>query len=108
MRRLTSIHEHSRIKADSISMRRWSKGHGYRASTQLFSVVHSDQLRSAPTVGAALHFAHDGLLWWWGKWVRARVTTEQFDLFNLAGISLYKIGIILFNLVPCIVLYMIG
>lgn len=50
-------------------------------------------------------FAHDGLLWWWGKWVR--VSSEQFDLFNLAGISLYKIGVIMFNLIPCISLYII-
>ena len=33
---------------------------------------------------------------------------EQFDLINYAGITLYKMGIFLFNLVPCIVLYMIG
>jgi len=51
-------------------------------------------------------FAHDGLLRWWGKWVR--VSTEQFDMLNVAGISFYKIGIILLNLVPCIVLYIIG
>ena len=31
-----------------------------------------------------------------------RVTSEQFDLLNLAGITLYKMGILLFNLVPWI------
>jgi hypothetical protein len=51
-------------------------------------------------------FAHDGLLRLWGKW--ARVTVEQFDLLNLGGISLYKMGVFLFNLVPCIALYIIG
>jgi Family of unknown function (DUF6868) len=50
-------------------------------------------------------FAHD---WWFrrGKWIRLSI--EQFDLLNVAGITLYKMGIFLFNLVPCIVLYIIG
>jgi hypothetical protein len=51
-------------------------------------------------------FAHDRLLRLWGKIVR--VSAEQFDMLNLAGITLYKMGIFLFNLVPCIVLYIIG
>jgi hypothetical protein len=50
--------------------------------------------------------AHDGFFRMWGKWVR--VSAEHFDMLNVAGITLYKIGIILFNLVPCIVLYTIG
>jgi hypothetical protein len=37
-----------------------------------------------------------------GRWFR--VTREQFDAFNFAGIALYKLGIILFNLVPYIAL----
>jgi hypothetical protein len=42
-------------------------------------------------------------LWaWWFPLPR-----EQFDVLNLAGISLYKIGIILFNIVPCIALYLV-
>jgi hypothetical protein len=36
-----------------------------------------------------------------------RVSTEQFDLLNLAGITLYKTGILLFNIVPCISLYLV-
>jgi hypothetical protein len=35
------------------------------------------------------------------------VSREQFDLLNYAGIALYKVGIILFNLVPLISLYII-
>ncbi len=50
-------------------------------------------------------FARDGLLRMWGKWVR--VSSEQFDILNVAGISFYKLSIILFNLVPYIVLYII-
>jgi hypothetical protein len=50
-------------------------------------------------------FAHDGLLWLQGKLVR--MSAEQFDLLNVAGITIYKLGIFLLNLVPCIALYII-
>ena len=36
-----------------------------------------------------------------------RVTIEEFDAVNFGGILLYKVGIILFNLVPCIALYIV-
>jgi hypothetical protein len=35
------------------------------------------------------------------------LSTEQFDMINVAGITLYKTGIFLFNLVPCIAFYLI-
>jgi hypothetical protein len=48
--------------------------------------------------------------WWlyrlWGRWLR--LTPEQFDTLNIAGIVLYKLGILLFNLVPLVALYVIG
>jgi hypothetical protein len=50
-------------------------------------------------------FARDGLLRLSVKWVH--VSAEQFDVLNVAGITLYKMGVLLFNLVPCIVLYII-
>ena len=37
-----------------------------------------------------------------------RVTPEQLDLINVAGMSLYKIGIILFNIVPCIAFHIVS
>jgi hypothetical protein len=37
-----------------------------------------------------------------------RVSGEQFDAINLAGMSFYKLIIIVFNLVPLIVLYVAG
>lgn len=40
-----------------------------------------------------------------GRWFA--LPRESFDAINLAGISLYKIGIILFNLVPCIALSLV-
>jgi hypothetical protein len=41
-----------------------------------------------------------------GRWFR--LTEEQFDLLNFAGIVVYKLGIILFNLVPLVALYVAG
>jgi hypothetical protein len=38
----------------------------------------------------------------WSRWFR--LTAEQFDALNFAGIVIYKIGILLFNLVPYLVL----
>ena len=37
-----------------------------------------------------------------GRWFR--LSHEQFDALNYAGMSVFKIGIILFNLVPFFVL----
>ncbi len=42
----------------------------------------------------------------WGRWVRLSV--EQFDAINFAGMVLYKTGIILFNLVPYVALLIVG
>ena len=42
----------------------------------------------------------DGLHRLWGRWFR--LSLEQFDMINIAGITLYKMGVILFNVVPCI------
>ncbi len=36
----------------------------------------------------------------WGRWFR--LSAEQFDAINFAGIVFYKVGIILFNLVPLV------
>ena len=36
-----------------------------------------------------------------------RVTPEQLDVVNFAGITLYKMGIFFFNIIPCIALYMV-
>jgi hypothetical protein len=41
-----------------------------------------------------------------GRWFR--VSAEQYDVINLAGIVLFKMGIILFNLVPYIALRIVG
>lgn len=62
-----------------------------------------------------------GLLLWWflfftlahdwsyritGRWFRLPV--EQFDAMNYIGMALYKIGIILFNLVPYVALRIVA
>jgi len=36
-----------------------------------------------------------------------RLSAEQIDLINVGGMGLYKMGIFLFNIVPCIALYII-
>jgi hypothetical protein len=36
------------------------------------------------------------------------LSTEQFDAVNFAGIALYKVGILLFNLVPWIALRIVA
>jgi hypothetical protein len=49
---------------------------------------------------------HDWLYRLWGRWFR--LSTEQFDAISYAGIMLFKIGIILFNLVPYVSLHLVG
>lgn len=50
--------------------------------------------------------SHNGLYRLVSKWFRLSV--EQFDAINFAGIVLYKIGIYFFNLIPAIVLRIVG
>lgn len=38
----------------------------------------------------------------------SRISVEEFDAINYGGIALYKLGVLLFNLVPCIALYIVG
>ena len=40
----------------------------------------------------------------WRRWFQ--LTAEQFDALNFGGIILYKLGILLFNLVPLLALYL--
>jgi hypothetical protein len=46
--------------------------------------------------------------WVYRLWSRVfRLSLEQFDILNIGGITLYKTGIVLFNIVPCIALYIV-
>jgi hypothetical protein len=45
---------------------------------------------------------HEWLYRCWSRW--SRLTAEQFDGINFAGIVLYESGILLFNLAPYIAL----
>ena len=47
--------------------------------------------------------AHDWMYSFHGRWFHFSV--EQFDMLHYAGMSVYKIGIILLNLVPYIALH---
>jgi hypothetical protein len=42
----------------------------------------------------------------YGRWLHLSV--EQFDALHYAGMALFKIGILLFNLVPYIALQIVG
>ena len=50
--------------------------------------------------------AHDWLYLVHTRWFKLSV--ENFDVLNYAGVAIYKIGIMLFNLVPLIALYVIS
>ena len=50
--------------------------------------------------------AHDGMYRLHGRWFHLSV--EQFDALHYAGMALFKIGILLFNLVPYIALRIVG
>jgi hypothetical protein len=54
---------------------------------------------------AGLYFFASGLLHRLARWWR--LTPEQFDAFQFGGILLYKMGIWMFFIIPCIALYMI-
>jgi hypothetical protein len=51
-------------------------------------------------------FAHDWIQRIHGRWFR--LSLDQFDTLHYAGMSVFKIGIILFNLVPFVVLSILG
>ena len=53
-----------------------------------------------------LVFPHQWLYRRWGKWFT--LTAQQFDAINFGGIALYKLGILLLNLVPYIALRVVG
>jgi hypothetical protein len=51
-------------------------------------------------------FGHDRMRTVHRRWFR--LTNEQFDAAHYLGMTLYKIGILLFNIVPLIVLWIVG
>ena len=50
--------------------------------------------------------AHDWMYQLHGRWFH--LSLEQFDALHYAGMALFKIGILLFNLVPSIALRIVG
>jgi hypothetical protein len=49
-------------------------------------------------------FAHDWMYRLHSRWFKLSV--ETFDAIHYAGLAIYKIGVILLNLVPLIALYL--
>ena len=54
----------------------------------------------------AFVFARDWMRRFHGRWFR--LSDEQFDSLHYFGMSIYKIGILLFNIVPLVVLWIVG
>jgi hypothetical protein len=50
--------------------------------------------------------AHDWLHHFHGRWFQ--LSREQFDTVHYAGMALFKIGIILLNLVPYVALHIVA
>jgi hypothetical protein len=50
--------------------------------------------------------ARDWILRLHGRWFR--LSREQFDALHYGAIAVYKLGILLFNLVPLIALWIVG
>lgn len=50
--------------------------------------------------------AHDWLFQFHGRWFR--LTVERFDAIHYGAMAVYKIGILLFNLVPYVALLIVG
>ena len=53
----------------------------------------------------SLFFAHDWIYQLQGRWFKLSVGT--FDAIHYGGLYVFKIGIILFNLVPLIALHLV-
>jgi hypothetical protein len=51
-------------------------------------------------------FAHDWMYRFHSRWFR--MPAEQFDAIHYTAMAIYKIGIILFNLVPYVALHIVG
>jgi len=51
-------------------------------------------------------FAHDAIHRIHGRWFR--FSRERFDALHYAGMSIFKIGILLFNLTPLVALSILG
>jgi len=55
---------------------------------------------------AALVFLAPGFVQWHGRWFKMPV--EQFNAVHYGGMLLYKLGVLLFNLVPYIALRIVS
>jgi hypothetical protein len=53
----------------------------------------------------AFSLAHDWMFRLHGRWFR--LTTAQFDAIHYAGMAVYKVGIMLLNLVPLVALSLV-
>jgi hypothetical protein len=90
-------------------------GRGLRLSADWRSIMSIEMVRKALLWCAVINYgilivwflffilAHDWMYLLHGRWFRFSV--EQFDMLHYAGMSIYKVGIILLNIVPYVALY---
>ena len=50
--------------------------------------------------------AHDWMYLLHSRWFH--ISLEQFDMLHYTGMAIYKIGVLLFNLVPFLALHIVG
>jgi len=55
---------------------------------------------------AVFTFAHDWMYRLHSRWFR--IPAERFDTIHYAGMAIYKIGVLLLNLVPYVALLIVG
>jgi hypothetical protein len=53
----------------------------------------------------AFILAHDWMYWLHSRWFK--IPVETFDAIHYAGLAIYKIAVILFNLVPLIAFWIV-
>ena len=54
----------------------------------------------------SIAFARERIYRLWGRWFR--LSAEQFDALSFIGIAVYKVGILLLNVVPYVALSIAG
>jgi hypothetical protein len=80
--------------------------------------VSIETIRSALLWSVGINYGI--LIFWWVLFMAAhdwllninrrmiRLSPDYFDSLNICGMTLYKLGIVLFNLVPAIALFIVG
>jgi hypothetical protein len=77
-------------------------GRGLESTQTRSALVRSHQLRRFNCLVRSFVLAHDWLFRLHGRWFR--IPVSSFDAVHYSGMAIYKIGILLFFLVPLLAL----